>query len=150
MIAKQVRHYAIKDLVRARGIANQEDLRRELRKRGIAVTQATLSRDLRELGVNHAPSGGKRIYVLQPDAEVQSLRPIVGAEVVSISANETTIVVRTLPGGASTIGEYVDLLKNPDIIGTVAGDNTVLIIPAARRKTARLAAFLKKQLIEGR
>ena len=150
MISKPARHYAIKDLMRTRGFANQEELRLELRKRGIDVTQATLSRDLRGLGVNHALSGGKRIYVLQPDLEVQGLRPIVGAEVVSITANETTIVVRTLPGGASTIGEYVDLLKSPDIIGTVAGDNTVLIIPAARRKTAQVVAFLKERLIEGR
>jgi transcriptional regulator of arginine metabolism len=149
MISKQARYYAIKELVSTQSVANQEELRRELRRRGIAVTQATLSRDLQTLGVNHAPMGGKRIYVLQPDAEVQSLRPVVGAEVVSIAANESLVVIRTLPGCASTIGEYVDLLKSPDIIGTVAGDNTLLIIPGSGRRTKKVRDFLKRQLIKG-
>jgi transcriptional regulator of arginine metabolism len=150
MISKQARHYAIKELLTTQELANQEQLRRALKKRGILVTQATLSRDLTELRVNRALSRGKRMYALQPETEVQSLRPIVGAEVVSITANESVIVVRTLPGCAATIGEYVDLMKSPEIIGTVAGDNTLLVVPATQRRTATVSELLKNTLIEGR
>ncbi len=150
MISKQARQYAIKELITSSQLPSQDRLRKELKRRGIVATQATLSRDLKELGANLALAGGKRVYVLQPETEVQSLRPIVGAEVLSITANESVIVVRTLPGCAATIGEYVDLMKNPDIIGTVAGDNTLLVVPAAQRRTAMVLEFLKNTLIEGK
>jgi transcriptional regulator of arginine metabolism len=150
MMSKQTRHFAIKELVSTRELVNQNQLQRELKKVGFSVTQATLSRDLQELGVGRAPSAGKRVYVLQPAAELQGLRPLVGAEVVSISANETLVVIHTLPGCANTVGEFIDVLKNGDIIGTVAGDNTLLVIPQSNRKTAQLVQFLKQKLIEGR
>ena len=80
---------------------------------------------------------------------MHALRPIVGAEVVSIDANESLIVVHTLPGCANTVGEFIDVRRHPDIIGTVAGDNTLLVVPASTKKTTQVLQFLKHTLIEG-
>jgi transcriptional regulator of arginine metabolism len=146
-MTKSGRHFAIKEIISSRDIRSQEELRRELKKRGIAVTQATLSRDLRELGVGRGFAG--QSYQMQPEAEVKILRPIVGAEVLSIGANENTIVIRTLPGCASSVGEFVDMQNYPGIIGTLAGDNAVLVIPASKQNVEEIIHYLKAKLIEG-
>ncbi|HEV8537633.1 MAG TPA: arginine repressor [Bacteroidota bacterium] len=147
---KQVRHFAIKEIISGKSIASQDELRLELRKRGFNVTQATLSRDLKELGVGRIASDAGAHYVLPPEGEVQMLRPLVGAQVLSISANETMIVVKTLPGSASVVGEYIDTLHDGIIIGTIAGDNTLVVIPESQKKTSRVLQFLKEKLIEGK
>ena len=148
-MSKNPRHFTIKEIIDTLPISNQDELRVELKKRGFKVTQATLSRDLRELGVGRVASGDGARYVLQPAAEVQMLRSLVGAEVLSISSNESMIVVRTLPGCANVVGEFLDAQKHPDIIGTLAGDNTLLVIPQSQKKTKQLLIFLKEKLIEG-
>lgn len=146
---KTTRQLAIKEIITRDTITSQDELRLGLRKRGFTVTQATLSRDLRELGVSWVTSGEGGRYVLQGATEAVLLRPIVAAEILSIAANENTIVVRTLPGCASAVGEFVDIQRNPDIIGTLAGDNTLLVIPASGRKTRQIVTFLKQRLTEG-
>lgn len=147
---KQSRHYTIREIIGARPIASQDDLRRELRRRGCVVTQATLSRDLKDLGVVRLTTDEGSRYSLQPAAGTQALRPIVGAEVLAIAANENMIVVRTLPGCASTVGEFIDVQRHDAILGTVAGDNTLLVIPASQRQTKNVMEFLKNKLIRGK
>jgi len=150
MVTKHARHYAIKEAISAKPIANQDELRTELAKRKFRVTQATLSRDLKELGIGRVATAGGARYVLQPEAEVQVLRPLVGTQVMSIAANEALIVVKTLPGCANIVGEFLDVQQSKEIIGTVAGDNTLLVIPSSQRKTQKVLQFLKEKLIEGR
>ncbi len=148
---KQARHFAIKEIISGSVVSNQDELRHKLKGRGFSVTQATLSRDLKELGVARVSSGDVLKYVIQPAvSETQILRPLVGAQIVSIRQNEAMIVIRTLPGSASVVAEYLDTLSNADIIGTLAGDNTLLVIPSSQAKTPRVVAFLKHSLIEGR
>ena len=147
---KGARQFAVKEVINKHAIANQDELRLELKKRGFNVTQATLSRDLRDLGVGRVASGTGSKYVLQPEAELQMLRPLVGVEVISIQTNESMIVVKTLPGCANAVGEFLDTQNNPDIIGTLAGDNTLLIIPQSQKKTKQLTKFLREKLFEGR
>jgi transcriptional regulator of arginine metabolism len=147
---KQTRHYAIREIIGARPIASQDDLRRELRRRGCTVTQATLSRDMKDLGVVRLTTDEGSRYSLQPAAGSQALRPIVGAEVLAITSNESLIVVHTLPGCANTVGEYIDMQKQETILGTVAGDNTLLVIPASQRQTKNVVEFLKNKLIRGK
>ncbi len=149
-MTKVARHFAIREILSNRQIASQDALRVELRKKGFAVTQATLSRDLQELGVGRVSSGEGTHYVLQPEAEVQILRPVVGAQVLSMKANESLIVVRTLPGCANAVGEYLDAQNPGDIIGTIAGDNTLLVIPQSRHRTKHVMEFLRENLIEGK
>lgn len=147
-MTKQARHFAIKQIIGKRAIGHQDELRHELRKSGYSVTQATLSRDLKELGVGRVAFDDGMKYVLQPAAETQILKPLVGAQVISINSNEGIAVVRTLPGSASVVGEFLDTLNNRDIIGTIAGDNTLLVIPKSQRRTSSIVKFLKHKLIE--
>ncbi|MEW5806153.1 MAG: arginine repressor [Acidobacteriota bacterium] len=149
MMLKQARHFAIKQIITERSISSQDELRIELKKRGFSVTQATLSRDLHELGVSWVTSETGGRYELQPVAEAKILRPIVGAEVLSIHSNESMVVVKTLPGCANAVAEFIDIQKNPDIIGTIAGDNTLLVVPASYHKTKVIMKFLREKLIEG-
>ena len=149
-MTKQARHFAIRDIINSRPIANQDELRLELRKRKCDVTQATLSRDLTELGVSRVVSADGPRYALQTGAsEVHALKPVVGTQVISIRANEDVIVIKTLPGCANIVGEFLDLQPHPEIIGTVAGDNTLLVIPSSKTKTTHVVQFLKNKLIEG-
>jgi len=148
-MTKQARLFAIREIIATKQIGSQDGLRRELKKRGCTVTQATLSRDMKELGVSRIVSATGGQYAMQTPVEVQALRPLVNAEVLSIDANEGLIVVHTLPGCANTVGEFIDVQKHPDVIGTVAGDNTLLIVPGSQRKTKNVLQFLKNKLIEG-
>lgn len=147
---KQARHFAIKEIISTLSIANQDELRLELKRRGIKVTQATLSRDLKEMGLGRIASEGGSRYILSPTAEVRILRPLVGAEVLSISANESVIVVKTLPGCANVVGEFLDAQNHAGIIGTIAGDNTLLVIPQSHKKINQMLQFCKEKLIEGK
>ncbi len=149
-MTKQARFFAIKEIVTTKPVASQDNLRLELRKKGFEVTQATLSRDLRELGIGRVSAGGSVHYALQPAAEAEILKPIIGAQVVSVAANESLIVIHTLPGCANVVGEFLDSLNPPDVIGTLAGDNTLLVIPQSQTKTESVLRFLKEKLIEGR
>lgn len=147
-MTKQTRLHTINDIISSRAIGSQDELRRDLKKRGCSVTQATLSRDMKELGVIWIPSTEGGRYALQPSGEMRALRPLVTAEVLSIKHNESLIVIHTLPGCANTVGEYIDVQKHPDVIGTVAGDNTLLVIPRSQRRTAPVVQFLTHKLIE--
>jgi transcriptional regulator of arginine metabolism len=150
MASKQSRQFAIKEIITAKPISSQDELRVALKKRGYRTTQATLSRDLKELGVGRIATSRGLQYVLQHDAGAEILRPLVGAEVVSISANETMIVIRTLPGCANTVGEYLDSLRHGHIIGTIAGDNTLMVIPDSQRRTKQITQYLREKLVGGK
>jgi transcriptional regulator of arginine metabolism len=147
---KQSRHFAIKQILGNQPIPNQDKLRIELKKQGYKVTQATLSRDLRELNVSRSSSVEGTKYVARQAEAIQALKSLIGEEVVSINANESVIVINTLPGCASVVGEFVDTKKNKDIIGTIAGDNTLLIVPSSIKKTKLIAKYLKEILIQGK
>ena len=150
-MTKQARQFALKEIINSRPIANQDELRLELKKRRCAVTQATLSRDLAELGVSRVMSSDGPRYTLQTAAtEVQALKPVVGTQVLSIQGNESLIVIKTLPGCANIVGEFLDIQPHPEIIGTVAGDNTLLVVPSSQKKTSHVIQFLKDKLIEGK
>lgn len=146
---KYARHYTIRKILESSPIPNQDKLRKELRKHGFEVTQATLSRDLRELGVGRTPSNDGNMYETRQES-VRSLAPLIGGEVVSINSNENLIVVITLPGCANTIGEFIDIQKHAGIIGTIAGDNTLLVIPSSVKKIKQVLKFLEKLLFEGK
>ena len=150
-MTRHERHFAIREIITSRPISNQGELRLELQRQKCRVTQATLSRDLTELGVSRTLSADGPRYVLgSASSELQALKPVVGPQVVSIRANENLIVVQTLPGSANIVGEFLDIQPHPEIIGTVAGDNTLLVIPSSRKKTAHVVQFLKNKLIEGK
>jgi len=135
---KQKRLMAIKQIIMRRPIGTQEELCRELGKMGFEVTQATLSRDLRDVGVVRLtmPEGAR--YALHPESEDRRMAAFLGYEVEWIDANDSMIVIRTLPGRAQGVAEVLDSLHVPEILGTLAGDNTIFITPRSTRKIPQL------------
>jgi transcriptional regulator of arginine metabolism len=138
--SKPARQQAIVGLINAHEVANQEDLRRLLEAAGHRVTQATLSRDLRELGVVRAPRSGGPRYV-QHDTltgeDTPSLEALMPQLFESVDGVRELLVLRTVASGAQPIAEAIDAESWPDVLGTVAGENTILII--CRSEAARLA-----------
>lgn len=139
MSNKRERQAAIMEVVQARAVESQEELRKLLRQRGWDVTQATLSRDLRDLGIARLPTpdGGVRYAVPDggsPDAGA-SLDSLLPALFRSIDGVSELVVLRTVPGGAQPIAAALDGEGWPDILGTVAGDDSILII--CRSEVAR-------------
>jgi len=130
---KQRRHLAIKQIIANRTINTQSELASAMRKEGFKTTQATLSRDMKELGIAwvYTPSGAK--YMLNPEQEEERLTTLIGMEIENIEANETVVVVKTLPGRAQGVAEIIDHLRLPSVLGTLAGDNTVFILPRSTK-----------------
>jgi transcriptional regulator of arginine metabolism len=145
---KNQRQFIIKEIIQDHHVANQEELVALLKKRGIIVTQATLSRDFALLGIVRIHSGGKTKYSISSQQEDSSFTPLVSHEVVGIESNESMIVVRTLPGRAGGVASYVDSMRNKSILGTLAGDDTVLITPATVKKIPALVKQMKELLFE--
>jgi transcriptional regulator of arginine metabolism len=139
------RRQAIVDLVRARTIHNQKELAGLLRRQGYAATQATLSRDLRSLGIGKVPgSEGARYVLSAPLHEVMDethKRIEIAAFVQSAEVIGTMVLVHTPPGNAHGVARALDLLGWPEIAGTIAGDDTILVIS---RSTSLARSFHKR------
>jgi len=140
---KRERHDTILEIVNARMVSSQEDLRKLLLQRGWDVTQATLSRDLRELRLARVPTPEGARYAItdgtieESRAALDTLLPQLFLRIEGVSE---MIVLRTVPGGAQPIAAALDGEGWSDILGTVGGDDTILIIcrsVAARERTTR-------------
>lgn len=143
---KSFRQAAILELVESDPISSQEILRQRLRQRGLVATQATLSRDIKELGLVKRSADGA--YQKQPadgpwragGAEVQ-LRRSVGEFLRRVDQVQQFIVLRTDPGQASVLAIAIDRSQLPEVVGTIAGDDTILVIA---RDARRAAAFARR------
>ena len=148
MSKKFERHQAILQMVSSRAIASQRELEQLLRKSGWDVTQATLSRDLREMGIVRAQGEDGARYVPgeqlggEDKPQLVTLLPELFS---SLDGVGELLVLRTLASGAQPIAEAIDDQGWPEILGTIGGENTILIIcrsPSARDKVAeRLRAI---------
>ncbi len=145
---KNQRQFIIKEIIQDHDVANQEELVSLLKKRGIIVTQATLSRDFALLGIVRIHSNGKQKYSLSSAKDEGSITPLVTHEVIGVESNESLIVVRTLPGRAGGVASYIDSIRNRLILGTLAGDDTVLVTPVSTKKITTLLKQLKELLFE--
>ena len=145
---KQARHVAIKHIILHQHVETQNDLCRALRKAGHSVTQATLSRDLKELGVGRVNTSEGVRYVLHAESEEQKLKSFVGYEIEDIAHNEALIVIRTLPGRAQGVAEIIDGLHHPAILGTLAGDNTIFVTPTSARRISEVIKALRSLMSE--
>ena len=147
MANKDARHAAILDLTSAGVIASQEELRRRLARRGVVVTQATLSRDLRELGLVRASTEHGPRYIRQDalaDDGKPSLEALLPQLFSSVSGVGELVVLHTVSSGAQPISEAVDAEGWPEILGTVAGENTILIVCRSAGDRAAVMARLSK------
>lgn len=145
---KTQRQFTIKDIIQRNIVSSQEELVSLLKKQGIEATQATLSRDLAELGVFRLRTQEGMRYSITAPTEEQKISPLVSREVLSIESNEALIVIRTLPGRASGVASYLDSLRNDSILGTVAGDDTVFVTPVSVKKISALQKTIKELLFE--
>jgi transcriptional regulator of arginine metabolism len=128
-IGKTFRHGQILRLVTDQRIANQEQLRRRLATQKLRVTQATLSRDLQELRLVKTHDGYKTAAALpEESAPLPHLARALGEFLLDIRPAENMLVLKTPPSGAQPLAAAVDGAKFPEIAGTIAGDDTVLII----------------------
>jgi transcriptional regulator of arginine metabolism len=150
MTKKGDRQDTVLRLIGSHRVANQEDLRRLLAAEGWNVTQATLSRDLRDLGVVRAPGDDGARYMLPAmvaDEAKPSLDGLLPQLFSRIDGVGELIVLHTLPSGAQPIAEAVDAQGWPEIIGTLAGENTILIVcrsaSARETLTKRLVAMAR-------
>lgn len=138
---KRDRHETIRGLISSRAIGSQEELRQALAEHGLQVTQATLSRDLRELGIVRAPTAEGARYVLPQmlggDEGKPSLEMLLPELFDDVDGVSELLVLHTLPGGAQPIAEAIDAQGWSEVIGTIGGENTILIV--CRSQAARLA-----------
>jgi transcriptional regulator of arginine metabolism len=151
--AKPARHRAILGLVRGGVIRTQEDLVDALHRRRFPVTQATVSRDIRELGLLRVHDDAGPRYMapvaeLDEEQTVQRLRNAIREHVQGIEFIDMFGIVHTAPGCAPLVGGALDGSRFEEVAGTIAGDDTVLVIarsrPAAQRLLLRLRSLLEE------
>ena len=151
---KMDRHDAIRELIGSSPIQSQDELRRKLRRRGFAVTQATLSRDLQEMqlfkgagGYGLSARNGDSIALAEEDddspPDVAELLETFGLR---SQQAMNQVVIGTVMGGAQPVAAALDREEWPDVLGTIAGDDTVLVICADVRRAAEVQAKLRKML----
>ncbi|MGE5398108.1 MAG: arginine repressor [Chitinophagales bacterium] len=130
-MTKNRRHQAIIEIIHEGKVSTQEELCDTLQKKGFTVTQATVSRDIKELKLMKAPDRDGYHYVLPgPPAQATGdrLRRIFEDGVLSVDSSDTLIVVRTLPGTANAVASAIDTDGMAGILGTVAGDDTIIVV----------------------
>jgi transcriptional regulator of arginine metabolism len=149
----EARREAIRRLIRGGKVATQEDLRELLADRGFDVTQGTLSRDLARLGARRAPAAeGGSLYELPPENAaappglLEALDPLVRG----VRDNGALVVVHTTPGAAQAVALALDQARLPEVLGTIAGDDTVFVAPVQAASASRLTRVLQGLLRKGR
>jgi transcriptional regulator of arginine metabolism len=129
---KSVRHSMILEIIESQSIETQEELAEQLLRHGVRVTQATVSRDIKELRLIKVLSeGGRYRYATDERAERginDRFIRIFSESVLSMNGANNLIVIKTLSASANAAAEAIDSLKWPEVLGTLAGDNTILVI----------------------
>ena len=147
---KSERHNAIRQLVGDSLIHSQDELRRKLRRRGFAVTQATLSRDLQELHLFKGPAGYRSPNGNGAASENVSRPPSVSEVMetfgIRVRHAMNQVVIGTVMGGAQPVAAALDNENWPEVLGTIAGDDTVLVICPDQRLAADAQAKLQRML----
>ena len=139
---KAYRHGQILNIVRARKIRTQEGLSEALHKLGIEATQVTLSRDIRELGLVKTPSGyASPEAVAAPGPDLDTT---IQDFLLDVRVAQNLLVLRTPAGSASPLAEALDKAEWPEVVGTIAGDNTILVVAP----DARIASALRTKLLK--
>ncbi|MGI6513875.1 MAG: arginine repressor [Syntrophomonadaceae bacterium] len=129
---KARRHMAIRDIVSNQKISTQEELCEALSAQGFMVTQATVSRDIKELKLIKVFSPEGYHYALPeappPRSSLDRMRRLFLDTVVEITDSENLVVVKTIPGSAHLVASNIDTAEIPEIVGTVAGDDTIIVV----------------------
>jgi transcriptional regulator of arginine metabolism len=147
-LGKPQRQHRISRLLEEQAVSSQSQLVELLAADGVVATQATVSRDLEELGaVKVRIPGGTNAYAIPEHAKERSapddhLRRVMGEFVVEVAHSGNLVVLRTPPGSAHVIGSALDRTGLPDVLGNVAGDDTLILVCAEQAGGATVAAHL--------
>ena len=125
---KQQRHLTIREILSRTAVSSQDELRRQLAARGFNVTQATLSRDVHELRLSKGPSGYAVAVAGSNGDDPPGIRDVLRSFGLEARQAMNQIVIITTTGGAQPVAATIDYEDWPEVIGTIAGDDTVLVI----------------------
>jgi len=139
---KKIRHRKIVEIIQKFDVETQEELAKYLKEAGFEVTQATVSRDIRELKLSKIPSGnGKQKYVVlkQDDSHLgDKYIRVLRDGFVSMDMAQNILVVKTVSGMAMAVAAALDALKFPEVVGSIAGDDTIMVAVRTVEETQRL------------
>ena len=148
---KEDRYAKIKDIISAQVIETQEELTNALRREGIDVTQATVSRDIKELMLFKVPMGQGRYRYAYPSMDREKIvfsssrmERLFRDTVLGMDASENLIVVKTMPGSANAVASAIDYTKWPQVIGTIAGDDNILLVIKPKKAVPEVLALLAR------
>jgi transcriptional regulator of arginine metabolism len=147
-MSKLTRQSDIRAILSEGPVANQDELRRRLYRLGHRVTQATLSRDIHELGLVKSNEG----YVLPEteehgaDSWLPSVEKLIREFAYAVTAAQNLVVVRTSAGSAQPVAAAIDAEEWPEVLGTIGGDDTILLVAADAKQAAKLVSRLKELL----
>jgi transcriptional regulator of arginine metabolism len=149
---KTERLNVIREVLSSSHVTSQDELRRKLRRRGIRVTQATLSRDMHELqlfkgpGGYSMPNGHAAAQVEMEDDQPPSFREMIDSFGLRVRQAMNQVVLGTVMGGAQPVAAALDREGWPEVVGTIAGDDTVLVICMDTRHASEVTARLRTML----
>ena len=146
-MSKPIRHQQILEVIAHQSVLNQEALRRQLVHRGLRVTQATLSRDLKELGLLKTPHGYALPSAVGASApHLPPLNHLLKEFVTEIREAQNLLVLKTNVGSAQPVALALDTAQWKEIVGTVAGDDTILVISPTRKAAQHLVARIREMV----
>lgn len=149
---KSRRQFAIREILQNSRIQTQEELCQALLDRGVQVTQATVSRDMKELGLLKVPDVTGYRYAF-PDAQLMStsqerLNRVLKELVREIDFSGNIVVIKTMPGAAQSVGSLIDSMNESRILGNVAGDDTVFIVVKPEDRAEEISRLLLARLAD--
>ena len=145
-MSKLSRHSVIRDVVAAREVSSQEELRRALFRRGHRVTQATLSRDIHELGLVKTAEGYRTPQGEEAEIALPSIERLIQEFVYDVKTAQNLVVVKTSPGSAQPVSAAIDAEEWDESVGTIGGDDTILAIASNAKSAGKLAQRIRGYL----
>jgi len=143
-MSKLTRHAAIRNLVDENEVASQDELRRKLFRRGHRVTQATLSRDIHELGLMKTSEGYKLPQGEDGELALPSIERLIQTFVYEVRTALNQVVIKTSAGSAQPVSAAIDAEDWDEVVGTIGGDDTILAVTSDSRAAEKLAQRLRK------
>ncbi len=146
MSTKLKRLNRIKEILQVTAIGSHDDMIKQLAADGIKITQATLSRYFAELAVVRTITDKGPRYILDSHESGKQISRLIGYEILNVEHNESMIIIRTLAGRAQGVAHFIDRLNNENVLGTVGGDDTVLVIPSSVKTVDTVVELIKKMM----
>jgi transcriptional regulator of arginine metabolism len=143
---KALRHHRILELVSREPMVTQDEMVRRLSQQGLKVTQATLSRDIKELGLVKSADGYAAPGAMEDAAPTPSLSHLLREFVVDVREAQNLLVLKTPPGSAQPVARALDTESWPELVGTIAGDDTILLISSSAKSCRQLGKRIREQM----